>query len=111
MATLDAEGIKSKLILQSGQDFQLTVHPPGTQEFPSGTTAEIVIREGRNPTSTVLDTWTGVVSSTSITWWVQTAKTDLIPERAQYLLLVHIPQGSETLDRCFFYGTIDRKDA
>ena len=109
--TLDRDGVKTKLVLQGGQDFQLTVLPPtDIQEFPSGATAEIIIRADKNLDSAVLDTWDAVVSSGSLTWWVQSDKCDAIPERAQYMLLLHIPQGNEYLDRCLFYGTIDRKD-
>jgi len=107
---LDTRPIKDTIELSAGQDFQLTVVMPGTNELPTSTTAEIEIRESSDPDSPVLDTWDGICSTTTVSWWIQADRCDSIPDRAHFQMLIHIPSGGETLDRCWFNGPVKRFD-
>lgn len=110
MASLDTGPDKTPLELSAGQDFQLTVLMPGVSELPSGTTAEIELRASEDLNSTVLDTWDGIASTTSVSWWIQSEKCDDIPARSHYQMLIHIPSGGAAIDRCWFRGPVKRFD-
>ncbi len=93
------------LILSRGTDFLHTI-TPRTTSFPAGGAAWIVIRDSTN--STVLDTWNGTYSTTSVSWTVQAATADAIPENARYQLIIQYPTAPTT-EMEWAYGPVVRK--
>lgn len=106
--------IKDDIILSRGADW---VHKYTKDQsdpaFPAGTTAEVVITGSSDTDAPVIDTWPAEnVTTSSIEFVVQSAKTDLIDARSRYRLLVHYPPMApavETQDWVWFRGSIKRE--
>lgn len=106
--------VRENLILTRDADFvHIYRRHQSDPEFPPGTTAEIVITRNNRSDSEVLATWPAEnVSEDDVSFWVQVADTNPIPDRASWRLLVHYPPMSadaELQDFCWFRGSVKRE--
>jgi|SRR5690606_8883150 len=100
---------KESLVLTLGADF---VHKfkkqPNDPDIPAGTTARIELYSSADTTDTI-DIWDAVLVDTDEVYFrIESTETDLIPNRAHYRLYVVFPD-TPTLDMCWVYGDVSRK--
>lgn len=93
------------LILSAGADFVHEIQPR-SGVFPAGMEAWIKIWDSQMVG--VLDTWNAVCTTTWVTWTIQSATADGIPENSRYRLFVQYPTAPST-EHLWFYGSIIRK--
>lgn len=103
--------IRDSLILTRGADFVARYGVNASDpDIPAGTTARIEITATDSTTAPILATWAAVdVQPRFIDFRVEESETDEIPERYRYRLMVAIPDAPYTIDHCWYFGSITRK--
>ncbi len=92
------------LTLSAGSLFTQVLEAPTGTTFASGTTSWIVLHSG----TTLLDTWYGVVDTSTVTWTIPAAKTDPIPAGARYRIYIQDPGATDPQE--WMYGPIERAE-
>lgn len=102
--------IKDTLVLTRGSDFVARyMVTDGKPDIPDGTTARIEITDTSDTDSTIIATWDATtVDARYLEFRTESEETDLIEDRTRYRLLVSFPD-TPTLDLCWYYGPIQRK--
>ena len=102
--------IKDDLILTRGADYVADFKKhPDDPPIPSATTARIEITETADTDAPIITTWTAAsIASDTIGFRTESENADLIEAGTRYRLLVSFPD-TPTLDHCWYYGSIKRK--
>lgn len=96
--TIGNQPISETLVLVPGQDFMHEISMPTGATVPDGTTVDLIIYALDD---SILATWPANISSTAVSWEVQSTDSDQITSAGRFRIYVHYSDGR---DVCWFSG-------